>query len=67
MSERAERLERTYLSTMNELLKTTHYKKNEIGTKTLAHFVRTLVDECPSMTLKTAKDLYEIAAELEQL
>jgi hypothetical protein len=33
----------------------------------LADFIRVLVDETPSMSLKTAKELYEIADELDEL
>lgn len=67
MAKRAQRLENEYLKNMYSLSKTTHYKKMKIGTMSLAAFVRALVDETPSMSLKTAKELYEIADELEEL
>ena len=67
MSNRAQRLEGEYLKQMHALLKTTHDKKSKIGVKALGGFVRALVDECPSMNLKTAKELFQIADELEDL
>jgi hypothetical protein len=67
MSSRAKRLEQEYLNSMNILVKTTHDKKDKIGAKALASFVRTLVDECPQMNLKTAQEMFKIAEELENL
>lgn len=67
MSTRAERLEQEYLRTMATLLKTTHDKRDKIGARALGGFVRALIDECPAMTLKTAKELFQIAEELEEL
>tara|TARA_B100000676_G_C17484775_1_gene535234 strand:+ start:90 stop:296 length:207 start_codon:yes stop_codon:yes gene_type:complete len=67
MSDRAKRLETEYLKQMHALLKTTHDKKSKIGVRSLGGFVRALVDECPSMNLKTAKELFQIAEELEEL
>lgn len=67
MSTRAKRLEQEYLTTMNNLLKTTHEKKDKIGAKSLAMFVRLLIDECPQMNLKTAQEMFKIAEELENL
>jgi hypothetical protein len=67
MSNRAQRLEQEYLKTMNILLKTTHDKKDKIGAKSLAAFVRLLIDECPQMNLKTAQEMFKIAEELENL
>ena len=64
MSTRAKRLEQEYLRSMNILLKTTHDKKDKIGTKALAGFVRSLIDECPQMNLKTAQEMFKIAEEL---
>lgn len=52
---------------MSTLLKTTHDKKDKIGAKALGGFIRSLIDECPTMTLKTAKELFKIAEELEEL
>ena len=52
---------------MNILIKTTHDKKDKIGAKALSAFVRTLVDECPQMNLKTAQEMFKIAEELENL
>lgn len=52
---------------MNNLLKTTHEKKDKIGAKSLAMFVRLLIDECPQMNLKTAQEMFKIAEELENL
>lgn len=67
MSTRAKRLEQEYLKSMNILIKTTHDKKDKIGAKALSAFVRTLVDECPQMNLKTAQEMFKIAEELENL
>lgn len=67
MASRAQRLENEYLKNMYSLTKTTHHKKMKIGALSLAAFVRSLVDETPSMSLKTAKELYDIAEELEAL
>ena len=67
MSTRAQRLEAEYLRIMATLLKTTHDKKDKIGAKALGGFFRSLIDECPTMTLKTAKELFKIAEELEEL
>lgn len=67
MTRRAERLEQEYLKSMMGLTKTTPYKKIKIGAMSLASFVRVLVDETPSMSLKTAKELYQIAEELDEL
>ena len=55
MSRRAERLEQEYLKTLFALQKTTHHKKTKIGAMALAAFIRTLVDESPTMSLKVAK------------
>ena len=52
---------------MQALLRTTHDKKSKIGARALGGFVRALVDESPSMNLKTARELFQIAEELEQL
>jgi hypothetical protein len=67
MSDRARRLEQEYLKQMQALLRTTHDKKSKIGARALGGFVRALVDESPSMNLKTARELFQIAEELEQL
>lgn len=67
MSRRAERLESNYLKKLFHLKKTTHHKQVKIGSMALADFIRVLVDETPSMSLKTAKELYEIAEELDEL
>ena len=67
MSTRAKRLEQEYLKSMNILVKTTHDQKDKIGAKALASFVRTLIDECPQMNLKTAQEMFKIAEELENL
>jgi hypothetical protein len=67
MSTRAQRLEKEYLRIMFTLSKTTHDKKDKIGAKALGGFIRALIDECPTMTLKTAKELFKIAEELEEL
>lgn len=67
MSTRAERLEQEYLKTLSSLLKTTKKKKGQVGTCALGGFVRALIDECSSMNLKTAQELFKIAEELEEL
>jgi len=67
MSTRAKRLEQEYLTAMNNLLKTTHEKKDKIGAKSLAMFIRLLIDECPQMNLKTSQEMFKIAEELENL
>tara|TARA_Y100000022_G_C13018943_1_gene270269 strand:+ start:40 stop:249 length:210 start_codon:yes stop_codon:yes gene_type:complete len=67
MSTRAERLEGEYLKTLYLLGKTTTDKKMTIGAKSLGAFTRAIVDECPTMSLKVAKELYAIADELDDL
>ena len=67
MTDRARKLESEYLKQMHTLLKTTHEKKTKIGVRALGGFVRALVDESPSMNLKTARELFQIADELEDL
>lgn len=67
MSRRAERLEQEYLKTLYALQKTTHHKKTKIGAMALAAFIRTLVDESPTMSLKVARDLFDIADEMDAL
>lgn len=67
MSRRAERLESHYLKKLFHLKKTTHHKQVKIGAMALGDFVRVLVDESPTMSLKTAKELYQIADELDDL
>ena len=39
---------------------TTHEKKAKIGVRSLGGFVRALVDECPTMNLKTARELFQL-------
>ena len=67
MSDRARILENEYLKQMHALMVTTHEKKAKIGVRSLGGFVRALVDECPTMNLKTARELFQIADELEDL
>jgi hypothetical protein len=67
MKNRAEKLEQEYLKTLMALTKTTPHKKVKIGAMSLAAFIRMLVDQTDAMSLKTAKELYEIATELDEL
>lgn len=67
MSERAQRLSRGYLATFATLIRTTPLTRQEIGNKSLAEFIRALVDECETLTFKASTELYEIAQELENL
>ena len=64
---RAEILQNSYLRTIGELSRTTKLPKSKIGSKALAEFIRLVVDECDSLTLKATQELYTIAEELEQL
>lgn len=67
MSERAERLQDEYLNVLATFTRTTKLKKNQIGGKALAAFLRTIVDECSTITFKTSKEIYEIADELDNM
>jgi hypothetical protein len=67
MSTRAKRLEEAYLIHITHLTKTTHDKTRRIGVKSLAAFVRALIDECPQMNLKTAQEMLKISEELENI
>lgn len=64
---RAEILQNSYLRTIGELSRTTKLPKSKIGSKALAEFIRLVVDECDTLTLKATQELYTIAEELEQL
>ncbi len=64
---RAEILQNSYLRTIGELSRTTKLPKSKIGSKALAQFIRLVVDECDTLTLKATQELYAIAEELEQL
>jgi len=64
---RAELLQNSYLRTIGELSRTTKLPKSKIGSKALAQFIRLVVDECDTLTLKATQELYAIAEELEQL
>ena len=64
---RAEILQNSYLRTIGELSRTTQLPKSKIGSKALAQFIRLVVDECDTLTLKATQELYAIAEELEQL
>ena len=64
---RAEILQNSYLRTIGELSRTTKLPKSKIGSKALAQFIRLVVDECDTLTLKATQELYTIAEELEQL
>ena len=55
------------MKTLFALQKTTHHKKTKIGAMALAAFIRTLVDESPTMSLKVARDLFDIADEMDAL
>ena len=62
---RAEILQNAYLSTIGELSRSTKLPKSKIGTKALAQFIRFVVDECDTLTLKATQELYTIAEELD--
>ncbi len=64
---RAEILQNAYLRTIGELSRTTKLPKNKIGSKALAQFIRLVVDECDTLTLKATQELYAIAEEIENL
>ena len=64
---RAEILQNSYLRTIGELSRTTKLPKSKLGSKALAEFIRLVVDECDTLTLKATQELYTIAEELEQL
>ena len=64
---RAETLQNSYLQSIGELSRTTKLPKSKIGSKALAEFIRLVVDECDTLTLKATQELYTIAEELEQL
>ena len=64
---RAEGLVNAYLQTIGELSRTTKLPKSRIGSKALAQFIRIVVDECDTLTLKATQELYTIAEELEEL
>ena len=64
---RAEILQNSYLRTIGELSRTTKLPKSKIGSKALAQFIRLVVDECDTLTLKATQELYSIAEELEEL
>lgn len=64
---RAEILQNAYLSTIGELSRSTKLPKSKIGTKALAQFIRLVVDECDTLTLKATQELYTIAEELDEL
>ena len=64
---RAELLQNSYLRTIGELSRTTKLPKSKIGSKALAQFIRLVVDESDTLTLKATQELYAIAEELEQL
>lgn len=67
MSIRAKKLEQDYLQTILIMSRTTRDKKEKIGSRALASFIRSLVDECSSMNLKTSVELFKIAEEMEGL
>ena len=64
---RAQLLQGAYLGTIGELSRTTKLPKSKIGSKALAQFIRLVVDECDTLTLKATQELYTIAEELEEL
>ena len=64
---RAEILQNSYLRTIGELSRTTKLPKSKIGSKALAQFIRLVVDECDTLTLKATQEFSAIAEELEQL
>jgi len=64
---RAEVLQNAYLQTIGDLSRTTKLPKSKIGSKALAEFIRLVVDECDTLTLKATQELYAIAEELEEL
>ena len=64
---RAQLLQDAYLGTIGELSRTTKLPKSKIGSKALAQFIRLVVDECDTLTLKATQELYTIAEELDEL
>ena len=67
MSERGERLASSYLIAITELTRTTRLNKKQIGAKALATFLKSVVDECDTLTYKATQELYQIAEEVENV
>ena len=57
---RAEILQNSYLRTIGELSRTTKLPKSKIGSKALAQFIRLVVDECDTLTLKATQELLSL-------
>ena len=67
MSERGERLTKSYLIAITELTRTTRLNKQQVGAKALGSFLKSVVDECDTLTYKATQELYTIAEELDEL
>ena len=67
MSERGERLATSYLIAITELTRTTRLNKKQVGAKALATFLKSVVDECATLTYKATQELYKIAEEVENV
>lgn len=60
-------LERKFLVHAAHLSRVTSYKKDQIGTKSLAYLIRELVEDCDSISYKGSMELLEIADEMDKL
>ena len=67
MSERGERLVKSYLIAITELTRQTRLNKSQIGAKALAGFLKSVVDECDTLTYKSTQELYQIVEEIENV
>lgn len=67
MSERGERLATSYLIAITELTRTTRLNKKQVGAKALATFLKSVVDECDTLTYKSTQELYQIVEEIENV
>ena len=65
MTDRGERLVKSYLIAITELTRQTRLNKSQIGAKALAGFLKACVDECDSLTYKSTQELYKIAYEID--
>ena len=67
MSERGERLTKSYLIAITELTSTNRLNKQQKGAKALASFQKSVVDECDTLTYKATQELYQIVEEIENV
>ena len=56
MTDRGERLVKSYLIAITELTRQTRLNKSQIGAKALAGFLKACVDECDSLTYKSTQE-----------